>query len=107
MMPPRLRPLLLELEARLSKTFAGRSCEVRLFGSYVRGEATEDSDVDVLVLLDRLDPPEIATVADIATGLAIETGIDFAAVPMTRAHWADTGPGRGFVRELHRESERP
>jgi len=106
-MPPHLRPLLVELEARLSKTFAGRSCEVRLFGSYVRGEATEDSDVDVLVLLDRLDPSEIATVADVTTGLALETGIGFAAVPMARERWSETGPGRGFVRELRRESERP
>ncbi len=52
MMPPHLRPVLLELEARVSRRFAGRRCEVRVSGSYARGEAHENSDVDVLVLVD-------------------------------------------------------
>lgn len=41
MMPPHLRPVLMELEARVSRRFAGRRCEVRLFGSHARGEAHE------------------------------------------------------------------
>ena len=36
----------------LSDTFAERICFVGLQGSYGRGEATENSDIDVVVILD-------------------------------------------------------
>jgi predicted nucleotidyltransferase len=59
MMPSHLRPVLLE-QARLASRFAARFSEVRLFGS--RGEATEDSDLDVLVLVDGLEAVAVRTV---------------------------------------------
>ena len=37
-----------EISARLKKEYNAQ--EVILFGSYARGEATEDSDVDILVI---------------------------------------------------------
>ncbi len=106
MMPPHLRPVLLELEARVRRRFAGRKCEVRLFGSYARGEAHEDSDVDVLVLVEGLLPTEIAQVADATFELAIETSTPLAAVAMATAQF-QRGPGRGLVHEIERDGERP
>ncbi len=38
------------------KLFSGRLAEVRLFGSYAKGTARPDSDIDVLVLLRDLTP---------------------------------------------------
>lgn len=107
MMPPHLRPILLELRARLSTSFGARLQEVRLFGSYARGEATEESDVDVLVLIDHLVPSEIAVVADATTRLALETGVGLAAVPMASERFGPAEPRRGFVGEVDREGERP
>lgn len=40
---------------RLKDAYADRLVDVVIFGSWVRGEAHEESDVDLLVVLDGLD----------------------------------------------------
>ncbi len=45
----------------LNKSFDGRIFFVGLQGSYARGEATETSDIDVVVILDELSVPDIST----------------------------------------------
>lgn len=45
-------PLRNEIKSRLEAAFQARLQRVLLFGSEARGEASEDSDVDLLVLLD-------------------------------------------------------
>ena len=35
--------------------FGDKLCEVRLYGSYARGDYNEDSDIDVMILLDMDD----------------------------------------------------
>ena len=45
----------------LNETFADRVWFVRLQGSYGRGEATETSDIDVVVILDELSAADIKT----------------------------------------------
>jgi len=49
--------------------FGPRVRSIRLFGSYARGEATEESDVDCLVLLDRVDRADDRAVTDLAADL--------------------------------------
>ena len=49
---------------RLDATFADRIWFVGLQGSYGRGEATESSDVDVVVILDELSAVDIRTYRD-------------------------------------------
>ena len=44
---------------RLTETFGGRVWFVGLQGSYGRGEATETSDIDVVVILDELSASDI------------------------------------------------
>lgn len=60
-----------ELAARVRERFGSRVARMAVFGSQARGEATEDSDVDLLVVLDALtsaDGHEIdAWVGDILT----------------------------------------
>ena len=46
---------------RLNKTFSDRVWFVGLQGSYGRGEATETSDIDVVVILDELSAMDILT----------------------------------------------
>lgn len=48
---------------------------MRLFGSYARGDENEDSDVDVLVLIDGLTPLEQWRTAGKEMPIAIETGL--------------------------------
>ncbi len=45
--------------AALEETFGGRIWFFGLQGSYGRGEATEDSDIDLVVILDELSPADI------------------------------------------------
>jgi predicted nucleotidyltransferase len=107
MMPPHLRPVLVELKSRLAVLFGPRLVDLQLFGSYARGEATEESDVDVFVLIRDLTPDEIALVADATTRLSLETGLPLAAVPMASSHFTPSAPGRRFLREIERDGERP
>ena len=45
----------------LDATFGGRICFVGLQGSYGRNEATEGSDIDIVVILDKLSASDIHT----------------------------------------------
>ena len=55
---------------RLSETFANRVWFVGLQGSYGRGEATETSDIDIVVILDELSATDIQTYNDILDTLS-------------------------------------
>ena len=58
----------------LRRRFGQRLVSVRLFGSYVRGHATADSDVDCLILLDRVDRADDRAVTDLAADLMWQIG---------------------------------
>jgi predicted nucleotidyltransferase len=76
--PPLSSALLHALEsyrARLAARFGGRLVRVALFGSRARGEAREDSDVDVLVLIEGADFWEQREAAQIAGDVAVEDGV--------------------------------
>jgi predicted nucleotidyltransferase len=45
---------------------------VKLFGSYSRGDAREDSDVDVAVLLEGASEADVRRVTELATGVGLE-----------------------------------
>jgi predicted nucleotidyltransferase len=51
-----------------------RIVSIRLFGSYARGEATSESDVDCLVLLDRADRDADRAITDLAADLIWQMG---------------------------------
>jgi uncharacterized protein len=51
-LPPALASTLSQLEKGLKDLYGARFRGLLLFGSYARGEATEGSDVDLLLLLD-------------------------------------------------------
>lgn len=81
--PASLRPALDAYASRLRPIFGERLRELRLFGSYSRGEAHEDSDVDVLVLIDGLTDREIGVVATEAAYTMIDTGVPISPLPMS------------------------
>jgi predicted nucleotidyltransferase len=49
-----IEPILEEVKGSLQKIYGGRLREVILYGSYARGDATEGSDIDIIVLLDEI-----------------------------------------------------
>lgn len=58
-----------KLITALKANFADRLLYVGLQGSYLRGEATEKSDIDVMVILDGLDVPDLLLYKNIINSL--------------------------------------
>ena len=100
-MPHALRAALVAYRDRLDAIFGARLCELRLFGSFARGEADEDSDVDVLVLVDGLRDVEIGRVSEEGARVAIATGLPLAPLPMaTERFRAQETEGRALARVI-------
>ncbi len=88
----------------MQAVFAGRVRDVRLFGSYARGDAHEDSDVDVLVVIDGLTDLEIGVVATLAATVMLATGAPLAPLPMSTDRLAELRrTGRAIAIDLDRE----
>ena len=79
----RFKNLLVEHEVPLYKTI--------VFGSRARGDAEPDSDLDVLVLVDHLNPTLRKTISHCAWEVGFEAGILIQTVVMTREQ-AEQGP---------------
>ena len=84
-MDERIQSLINQIKAHLTKMYGERIKKVILYGSYVRGEATRDSDVDILVLVDQsLNPFEVReSISDLLFDILLEEGelISVIAVP--------------------------
>ena len=88
-MSSRVTPLVNELRARLSKTYQHRLKGVYLFGSYARGEEDSESDVDVFIVLDRVDSyrSEIERTGNVVSQLSLESGLSISRVFVSEADW--------------------
>lgn len=74
------------LEA-LDRDFSAVVETVTVFGSKARGEATPESDLDVLVLINRGDWRLKWRIADTAYGLAVGTAVVPSVKVYTRQEW--------------------
>lgn len=72
-LPRRVRAALVDFARRLDGAFGPRVQEVKLFGSYARGDFGTDSDVDVLVVADTLAHGEKRAVFDLAEDVFFKT----------------------------------
>ena len=78
-------PLILnEFKRELRDLYGERLTDVILFGSYARGEAHVDSDIDVMVILRGEVAPgrEIDRMIDIITELNLKYGVLLSVVPI-------------------------
>jgi type I restriction enzyme S subunit len=66
-----------ELKQRLDALYGSRLKGVYLFGSHARGEADEESDVDVLIILDRVDnySEEVDRTGEVVSELSLGHGL--------------------------------
>lgn len=74
-----------EFANRMRERFGERVADIRVFGSYARGEAHEESDLDVLVLVRDLDRVEKLAAMDDAAEVAMGTGLTLNALVMSAA----------------------
>jgi predicted nucleotidyltransferase len=103
-MNTKVRSILGQLNLRLAALYGERLRGVYLFGSYARDEASEESDADILIVLDRVDhySREIDTTSELTSELSLEYGISLSRVFATEAQWR-TGQ-TNFLQNLREEA---
>jgi predicted nucleotidyltransferase len=79
---PRARALKLAKEVRIRLTKElGQPVKVIMFGSQARGDATKESDIDLLVILPSLDSKMLNLAFDIAWEVGFDAGKMISVVP--------------------------
>jgi len=76
------RKVVASLARRVRERFQG--ARIWAFGSRVRGDATWESDLDVCVVFDHLDPKVEKTLSDIAWETGFENGLVFNTIAFAR-----------------------
>jgi predicted nucleotidyltransferase len=89
---PRVRALKLakEVRKRLTNTL-GKPVQVIMFGSQARGDATKESDIDLLVVLPSINNDTLKITSDIAWEVGFEAGRVISAIPDTKENMKHYG----------------
>jgi len=84
--------LLAELKFGLQGLYAARLRGVYLYGSYARGEGERDSDLDVLIVLDRLDSygAEVDRTSKLVSNISLRYGISVSRVFVSEGQWQNS-----------------
>ncbi|MBI5684711.1 MAG: nucleotidyltransferase domain-containing protein [Verrucomicrobia bacterium] len=84
--------ILAELKAGLEAIYHSRLRGCYLFGSYARGEADAESDVDVLVVLDCCDryAEEIDRTGALVSEVSLKHGVSISRVLVSERDWRET-----------------
>jgi len=84
-----LGELLVDLKIGLSGTYGERLRCLYLYGSYARSEADEESDLDILVVLEQFESygREVDRTSELGSELSLKYGITISQVFMRQAEW--------------------
>lgn len=105
--PPRIRGAVIELGRRLELRFGPRLLDLRLFGSYARGDWGPDSDVDVLVVILELSRAEQREVFDLGYDVSMELQVPLAPLALSSEEYALLRSRElRIVREIDRDGVR-
>jgi predicted nucleotidyltransferase len=80
-----IKEIIKGFEREIKKLYGDRLKEIILYGSYARGDATEDSDIDLVVVLDGEVNPgrEIDRMIDIITEMNLKYGVLISVYPVS------------------------
>ncbi len=78
-----------EVSGRLFPIFRSRLKACHVFGSHARGEADAESDLDVLIVLDRIDnyAAEVDRTSEIIGELSLRHGVSISRVFVSEDEW--------------------
>ena len=84
-----LKQLLAELKEGLKSIYGPRLKAVYLYGSYARREQQNDSDVDVLVVLDRIEhyAGEVDRSGQVTSEISLTYGVSISKVFVSEYDW--------------------
>lgn len=101
--PQDVRDIVDRLKAGLERLYEDRLRGVYLYGSYSRGDAGAGSDIDVLIVLDRMDSSwnEIKRTSELRAGLSLEHDVTLNTLFVAEEQWRrdDTSVLRAVRRE--------
>lgn len=103
-MDSEIRTLIAELKRGLQAIYGDRLKAVYLYGSYARGEADGESDVDVLVVLDDYHryAEEIGRTSQLISSLSLKYRLSVSRVFVSEEKWShDDSP---FLRNTRAEA---
>ena len=88
-MSERIRTLIGELKTGLQAIYGERLRGVYLYGSYARDEADEESDVDVLVILEDFEHygAEVNRTSELGASLSLQYGVSVSKVFLRELNW--------------------
>ena len=85
-----IREILREFRQEVEKLYGRRLKSIILYGSRARGDATVDSDIDLLIILEGKIAPgnEIDRMIDIITELNLKHGVLLSVVPVSEEDYS-------------------
>jgi predicted nucleotidyltransferase len=86
----KIKKILLEFKKEIEKLYGKRLKQVILYGSWARKEATEESDIDLLVVLEGKITPggEIDRMIDIITEINLKYGVLISVYPISEKDYS-------------------
>ncbi len=105
-MEDQIRQVVEATRDRVSQLFPGQKVDAILFGSHARGEATTESDVDIIFLVDS-SREEISSrnwqLGKIASDIFFNYDLVVSPIVENRAFYEDRIETLPFYRNIHRE----
>ena len=114
-LPKQVRSALADFQRRVLELFPNDVLQIALFGSYARGDARPDSDVDVMVVVNWKDPkggdefyspgrsdPRYARLMDLALDTSIEYSVNLSVHPITERDFNSDNPLAGEAKHAGR-----
>jgi predicted nucleotidyltransferase len=86
----RIRAILKEFREELENLYEKRLKSIILYGSWARGDATEDSDIDLLIVLEEKVIPgkEIDRMIDVITEINLKHGVLISIYPVSEENYS-------------------
>ncbi|KAF0152460.1 MAG: DNA polymerase beta domain protein region [Ignavibacteria bacterium] len=90
-MEHKVKQLANQINAHLIKEYGEKIKQIVIYGSYARGEATIDSDIDILVVIDdSLNPFEVRkNLSDLLFDILLEKGELISVIPIPETIFKD------------------